>query len=337
LRRSAAWVLLVGLAATGCGGSIQAQAPGSGTSAQRTAAGSSSVRASTTVTLRYRPLFTLPAPLQDPAYAGFADGRFALLGGLDAADSSSSGVIVADTSRVTASASLPGAQHDAQATAFGRAVYVFGGGDFTQYDHILRVDPATGRVTTAGSLPQAQSDVAVTQVGGVAYVVGGFNGTSALDTIVAWHPGGTARVVAHLPVSIRYAAVAAVRGTVLVIGGSTPSGASDVIYRFDPATGGVARIGRLPHPTTHAGAATLGSTVYVVGGRGDLLDSQTDAIWSIDPNTGRVARAGRLPGARSDAAVLTLGGSIVVAGGRSNAGTLATVGELTPAGSPASG
>jgi N-acetylneuraminic acid mutarotase len=284
------------------------------------------------VNLAYRPLFSLPAPLQDPAIAGLAGGRFVLLGGLDAADTSTAGVLVANLRATLRNASLPGAQHDAQAATLAGQVYVFGGGEFTQYDHILRFDPATDTVSAAGVLPTPASDVAVTQTGGTAYIIGGFDGTNWLDTILAWRAGTIARVVARLPVPLRYAAVAAVNGKILIIGGTTPTSTSEDIYRFDPSTGTVLQIGRLAQPITHAGAATLGPSVFLIGGRGENLDSQTDRVWSIDPSSGTVHAAGRLPRALSDAGVLSIGNAILVAGGRTSEGTQATVGELVPAG-----
>jgi hypothetical protein len=284
------------------------------------------------VKLAYRPLFSLPAAVQDPAVASLPGGRFVLLGGIDSADTSTANVTVADLRGLQRSASLPNAQHDAQAMARSGQIYVFGGGQFSQYDHILRFDPTSGSVTTAGSLPSAESDVAVTQLGAIAYIVGGFDGTKSLDTIVAWTPAGRARVVGHLPVALRYAAVASAGGAVLIIGGSTPTGASDAIYRFDPASATVRQLGRMPQPITHAGAAaiTIGQTVYVVGGRGDSLDARSAAVWAIDPLTGRVRSAGRLPQPTSDAGVVSLGDAIVVAGGRTAAGTQSGVGELVP-------
>jgi N-acetylneuraminic acid mutarotase len=172
----------------------------------------------------------------------------------------------------------------------------------------------------------------VTALNGTAYVVGGFDGSSALNTIVAWAPGGQAHAVGHLPVALRYAAVAAVKGSLLVIGGSTPTGASTAIYRFQPGTGTVQQIGRLPQPVTHGSAAVLGSTVYMVGGRGDSTTSQSAGIWAINPATGAVRPAGRLPQPLSDAGVLALGNGILVAGGHAPAGTQGAVGELVPVG-----
>jgi N-acetylneuraminic acid mutarotase len=286
------------------------------------------------LTLVYRPRYPLPAPLKDPAFAALGTGHFALLGGLDSSEVSSASIEVGDVHGIRTSASLPLAQHDAQAAELGGRVYVFGGGSATELDHIISFDPSGGVVSTVGALPRAQSDVAVTATGGVAYVVGGYDGTNWLNTILAWRPGSPARVAGHLPVGLRYAAATAAGGQIVIVGGSTPDGASDVVYGFDPAGGRVHEIGRLPRPITHASAATLGAFVYLVGGRGNTLGSQTAEVLSIDPRTGAVARAGQLPEPLSDTASLPIGGAILVAGGLTPTSTVAGVGELVPVGSP---
>ena len=285
------------------------------------------------LTLSYRPLFSLPAPLRDPASAVIGGGRFVLIGGLDAADTSSAEIDVASSHGLLHTATLPLAQHDAQGAALAGKVYVFGGGSFSELNHIVSFDPVSNAVGGAGTLPRAQSDVAVTKLDGTAYIVGGYDGTNWLNTILAWRPGSGVRVAGRLPVGLRYSSVSPVDGRLVIIGGSTPAGATDAIYSFDPASGRVARIGRLPHPITHAGAATLGSYVYLVGGRGDNLDTQTASVWSINPLTGAVHTAGRLPRPLSDTGVLAVGGAIIVAGGLTPAGTVAPgVGELVPPG-----
>jgi N-acetylneuraminic acid mutarotase len=284
------------------------------------------------VRVAYHRLFSLPAPLRDPASATIAPGRFVLLGGLDASDVSTAEIDVVSLRRVLHGYTLPLAQHDAQAAALDGKVYVFGGGSLSELDHILSFDPATGAVRQVGRLPQSQSDVAVAALGQTAYIVGGYNGVDWLNTILAWRPGSAVRVVGHLPVGLRYSAVAVADGRLVVIGGSTPTRASRAIYSFDPATGTVRQIGRLPRPITHASAATLGSTVYLIGGRGDLDNAQTAAVWAIDPHTGRVRPAGRLPTPLSDSGVRSVGGRIIVVGGLERSGaTASTVAELVPA------
>src|SRR5437763_1689924 len=83
------------------------------------------------------------------------------------------------------------------------------------------------------------------------------SGSGALDTILAWQPGRPARAVGHLPEAVRYAAVAASGSRLLVAGGTVAGAPCDWIFSFDPSTGAVTRIGRLPYPLTHATAATL--------------------------------------------------------------------------------
>ena len=210
----------------------------------------------------YHTRYELPNPVRDPAFAALGKGRFVLLGGLDSADASTARIDLVGPGSTLHTAALPVAQHDAQGPVLVAEVYVFGGGTTVEQDHILAFNPADGVVQKVGALPRGQSDVAVTASGGTAYVIGGFDGTNWLDTILAWRPGSSPRVVGRLPVGLRYAAVTAVGGQILIIGGSTPTAASTAIYRFDPATGRVRRIGRLPQPTTHATAATVGSYAY---------------------------------------------------------------------------
>ena len=284
------------------------------------------------VALTYRRLFDLAAPVQDPASAALGPSQFVLLGGLTAADTSTDAVIVAGLHSSAVRASLPNAQHDAQAATLGGRVYVFGGGQFTQYDHILTYDPHTNSIQTAGSLPRAASDVAVTGDGSTGYVIGGFDGVNWLNTVLAFTPGASPRILARLPVALRYAAAAAVDGYVLVAGGSTPTGLSDAIYRIDPSTGAVAVLGHLPAGVTHAGAGVIGSTMYLVGGRGEIVTDRSADVWAIDPANGTVRREATLPQPLSDAAVISLGDRMIVAGGSAAGGTQATVGELAPAG-----
>jgi N-acetylneuraminic acid mutarotase len=107
---------------------------------------------------------------------------------------------------------------------------------------------------------------------------------------------------------------------VLIAGGTNGTAAQRSIFRFRPATGQVKRIGVLPRPLTHAAAAGLGGRLYVLGGRGSVLNSVTSAIWAVDPASGKVSAAGRLPTAVSDLAAVTASNRILVLGGRTAAG-----------------
>lgn len=281
-------------------------------------------------TLTASSLGTLPAPVMDPAYASLADGRLVLLGGLTPAQTSTDAVVVLDGGHAAQAGALPNAQHDAQAAALGSNVYVFGGGQFSEYDHILSFSPSSASASQVGTLPQASSDVAVASIGNTAYVVGGYNGAEWLDTILAWSPGGTPRVVARLPRGLRYAAVTAANGRIIIVGGTLDSGPSDEILSFDPTRSAVTPLSHLPVPLTHASAVYLDGRVIVIGGRRQLTGSQTTSILAIDPKTGRVSQVGTLPQPLSDTAVGLSGGRIIVAGGDDGNGAQSAILALTP-------
>src|SRR5581483_5764567 len=174
-------------------------------------------------------------------------------------------------------------------------------------------------------------DQSAAVIGRTAYIVGGYTGTRWLDTIVAWRPGHSARVVAHLPQPVRYAAVAAADGRLVIAGGSLEDGsASRSVHVYTPTVGVGTHVPLLPAPTTHAAAAAIGDTVFVIGGRGAVLDTPTARIVAIDLRTGRVRRAGALPEPLSDLAAVGGGRSILVAGGHGRAGTVSTLTELVP-------
>ncbi len=273
----------------------------------------------------------LPAPLQDPSSA-VAGGKALLFGGLTAADTSTDQIVEVGSTGGRVVGHLPTARHDTAAAAIGRYAYVFGGGDgVSQLDQIVRVDPASGAANIVGHLPAASSDSSAAAIGGSAYVVGGYTGTQWLNTIVAYRPGAGAKVVARLPFAVRYAAVSAAGGHLVIAGGSLESGAaSSAVYEFTPGRGAPVRIGALAGPTTHASAAALGSTVYVVGGRGATIGSPVSAITSVAVGSRKVAAAGALSSPLSDLAALSLGTHILVAGGSAPGGTVSTVGELRP-------
>ena len=321
-------VALVALA-VGCGGSRHAAAATSRAATRATEA----VRPA--VVQRLVPLSagTLDSAVQDAAATAIGGGAV-LLGGLTAADTSRDDIVTVSRAGSRRVGRLPTALHDSAAVGIGRLVYLFGGGTGTaQIDTIVRVDPATGAAEAIGHLPAGSSDQAATGIGGTAYIVGGYTGTRWLDTIVAWKPGGAARVVAHLPQPVRYAAVTAVGARLIVAGGSLPNGtASDAVYEYVPASGRVFKLGRLPAATTHAAAATFGSTAYVIGGRGATVGTPTDRIVAVDGSERKIVQAGALQQPLSDLAAIGEPYGILVVGGKSTAGTVASIVELRPRG-----
>jgi YVTN family beta-propeller protein len=273
----------------------------------------------------------LPSPVEDPAAAAIGS-RVVLAGGLTAQDTSTAEVIVISGGAARRVRSLPSLQHDAPAVALGGSVYVFGGGDgVRQLDHILRIDPRSGRAVATSRLPAASSDSSAAVVGSTAYIVGGYTGVRWLDTVVAFSPRGGTRIVGHLPVGVRYAAVTAVGASLVIAGGTLPDGsASRAVYLFDTRRHVARRIGSLPTATTHAGAASLGDTAFIIGGRRSAAGSVSSAVIAVRPAGGRVFPAGHLRMARSDLAAVSAGGRIVLAGGMTVHGVTAAISELVP-------
>lgn len=270
--------------------------------------------------LRFRQVGRLPAPTQLPATAVTADGSVLAIGGLSAADTSTEGIVLIDPSRSARTVGhLPAPLHDSAAATAGGRTYLFGGGNVGSSADILKVS-RSGHVSSVGRLPTGASDVSAASIAATSYVVGGYTGTTGVRTILAFTPGKPVRVAAQLPRPLRYAAVAAVGNVVMIAGGTSGTAAQRAVLRFDPRTGRVARIAELAKPVTHAAGASLGGHFYVIGGRGDLVNSASAAIREVDPTTGQVRRAGRLPVALSDVGAASGFGRIVVVGGRDSAG-----------------
>src|SRR4051794_30062881 len=262
----------------------------------------------------------LPAAVQLPGLARTADGRVIAVGGLNAGDSSTAGLVAVAPGAPTTLGRLAVAAHDVAATAIGRTVYAFGGGTIAGPVATITAVDARGRVAETGRMPTPMSDATAVTLGRTAYVIGGYTGSTPLRSVLGYRPGRAPRVAAALPHPVRYAAAAAIGRRIYVAGGTTGGHAWRDIVEVDPATRRVRVVGRLPRPLAHAAGAALGGIFYVLGGRDDALGGQRAEIWAFDPARGRVRRAGRLPVALSDLAAVGDGSQIVVVGGRDGGG-----------------
>jgi hypothetical protein len=249
-------------------------------------------------------------------------------GGLSAADVSTDTLFALSRSgAVTTLAPLPSAIHDAAAAPVGARLLVFGGGVSEGSDHILQIEPGPPR--QVGTLPRALSDLVAAPIGGVAYVTGGWDGTATNRSIYAVTGAAHVRTVGALPLGVRYPAAGALGGRLIIAGGEMTSGSpTDRVWSFDPRSGRVSQLPRLPTPTDHAAGVVLAGRFYVVGGlrRGAL----TRSIVSWAPGETHWRGSGALPVAISDASAIPFGGGIAVAGGRAATGRVATITVLEP-------
>lgn len=288
-------------------------------------------RFTTTVRARMASM-PLPSPISGEAVVGTAAGVM-ILGGLDSAESSVSGVFRLDPAggHLSEAGSLSGPLHDAAAVMLGGRVLVFGGGTETSTDQVQALPLPSAAGATArpvGRLPTVRSDLSAVSIGGTAYVLGGYDGTEVIDSVLATRDGSRFSEVAKLPAPGRYLAVAALGGRIYAFGGESVSGAaSGAIQEIDPRAGTARIIGRLPEPISHAGAVALGGAVYLIGGEAE--GGPSDRIWRFEPGRKGVAPVGRLPQPVAGGAVATVGSRAYLIGGKGAGGAaLSAVVEL---------
>ena len=272
-------------------------------------------------------VWQLPAPISRAVVV--PDGRsMIVLGGLDGAQTSASGVVRVDaaTGVSTTMGSLAFATHDAAGAVIGGKYFVFGGGEQVSVDTVQAVG-SDGSAAIVGHLPQPRSDLSSVTIGSTVYLVGGYDGTTATREVLATTDGTTFRVVAQLPIGVRYAAVGAVGQTLYVFGGEWAGIESDAVQAIDTRTGRARIAGHLPAPLTEAVAVNFGGSLYVVGGRSRGVASA--GILRFDPTTARFSRAGSLPSGVANAAIAVVGGSAYLVGGESTAPVSGVV-VLTP-------
>ena len=272
----------------------------------------------------------LPAPTSGEALAATGDGLL-VIGGLDAADTSTDGVLALDpaSGRTTDVGSLAEPLHDLAAATIGRRTLVFGGGSATTVSSAQELVPG-GASHPVGELPGPASDLSAIAVGSRAYVIGGYDGTQALGDVLETKDGSSFRRLAGLPVPVRYTAVAALGGTLYTFGGERTDGTdSRAIQAVDLAGGRARVVGNLPATLAHASAVTLGGAIFVLGGR--EAGAAGRDILAFDPATGRVSPAGRLPAPLTNSAAAAFSGSGYLVGGLdTNTSAVADVLRLTP-------
>ena len=109
-------------------------------------------------------------------------------------------------------------------------------------------------------------------------------------------------------------AVATAGNAVVVAGGISSSGPVSDVYLFDPGTGGVSLLGRLPSAVGHGSAFAIGGVVYVAGGQ-DSKGRAVRQVVAVDPAARTISRLAPLPTALSDAAAVSDGSTAWLIGG----------------------
>jgi hypothetical protein len=273
----------------------------------------------------------LGAPVSRPVV--LSDGSaLVVMGGLDASDSSVSGVFRVDpaSGATTRLGQLVRPTHDAGGAVLAGSMFVFGGGSTSVYSSVQQFTPG-GPARLAASLPDPRADLAVTTLGTQAFLVGGYDGSVLLHDVLATTDGTDFKVVSRLAQPVRYPAVAGADGAVYVFGGEQSGGESSgspttAIQKVDPATGATQVIGQLPAPLGHAVAAAIGGRIVVMGGRG-ASGAPVDTVYVFDPATGALSAGPALPQPVADVGMAVIGDTVYLVGGEGPS-TLSTVVEV---------
>ena len=197
----------------------------------------------------------------------------------------------------------------------------------TQASHRVSAGEARIRIRRIATLPAAVQDAAVSVVGDRAYAFGGLDSGGGSTTAISVVRGSSVTSAGRLPLAIHDAAAApSGRRRLIILGGGQVSSYAG-IAAFDPATGAVRIVGRLPTPLSDLSVATVGRTTFAVGGF-------TGAAWSdgiVAIDGGRARRVARLPVGLRYAAVAAVPNAILIAGGRTQAGPSRAIYRFTPA------
>jgi N-acetylneuraminic acid mutarotase len=278
--------------------------------------------------------WSLPSPVaREVAVA--SGSRFTVVGGLDAAGTSTGAVLTVDpsTGSSKSAGSLGLAVHDAAGVGVGARILVFGGGTGEAGTPDVQAVASAGSTRVVGTLPEPRADLVAARVGKATYVVAGANGDAMLPDILRTTDGVAFTRVATLPVPVRYPAIAVVGTAIYLFGGVSNSAQGTdtaAVQRFDTRRDVVDTVAQLPTSLSHASAVVLRGHVFVLGGYVDN-SRLSDQVLRFDPATATSTVVGSLPAPVSDgAAVVVRGRGYLVGGQGSNRAPRATVTVLTP-------
>ncbi|MDH7489354.1 MAG: LuxR C-terminal-related transcriptional regulator [Anaerolineae bacterium] len=160
------------------------------------------------------------------------------------------------------------------AVALDGRIYVPGGHDAQgRVLNALEIyDLAAQQWTQGPSLPVPRSAYALAEVGGRMYLFGGWDGRKYVDTVLEFSPDtGTWNVGAPMPEALGFQAAAVLGGRIFLIGGYDGNREVASCYEYTPDMEGSAASPWQPCPPLSiprggAAAATVGNSIYVVGG-----------------------------------------------------------------------
>jgi len=201
------------------------------------------------------------------------------------------------------SGTLPQARADAASVMVGAAAYIIGGYDGPSFDTEVLATTDGRHFSDVATLPVPVRYPAVAALGGKIYVFGGQAGDGRpVRNVQVINPiTHSASLVGELPIPLSGAIAANLGGTIYLAGGESGNSTAALhavasVFAFNPASGNFLRAGSLPLAVSNAGAAVLGTRLWIVGGE-VTGGTPTAAVQMLEPNRA-FGRAGS-PGAGS--------------------------------------
>jgi N-acetylneuraminic acid mutarotase len=186
--------------------------------------------------------------------------------------------------------SLPAKRADLATASASGSVFLVGGFDGKVWlPGVLETSDGT-TFTTIAQLSTPVRYPAAAALNGKLYVFGGEVSPSQADATTIQQIDLQTMAVTNLsplPVGLSHAAAVTLNGTIYVLGGRSGGHAIDTISVLNPTTGQLQTVGHLPAARSDMGVATVGQTVYLVGGEGDALKPVTTvvAVRLVPPGT----------------------------------------------------
>jgi hypothetical protein len=168
-------------------------------------------------------------------------------------------------------------------------------------------------VVQTGTLPAAEQDAAAVVVAPSRFLlIGGIDQAEASLASIVNVDRSRAHTIGTVSTALHDASASFVEGAAYLFGGGVVSSFAQII-RVN-ASGGSQSAGKLPTPASDVASATIGGTVYIVGGYTGLTPLRTILAW----RPGLQAHvAGMLPRPLRYAAVAAVDGQLVIVGGTS--------------------
>ncbi len=180
-------------------------------------------------------------------------------------------------------------------------------------EHSASATPVQVTVEQTGTLPTGEQDAAAVAIAPSRFLlIGGIDqGETSLASIVS-ATSSQAHTIGSLPAALHDASASFTSGAAYLFGGGVIS--SFPLVTKVNADGTTRPAGELPTPASDVASATIGDTVYIVGGYTGTTPLHTILAWHPG---GQAHVAGLLPKPLRYAAVAAVGGALVIAGGTS--------------------